>query len=298
MNMKSIASVIFLVVVTSSCAQQKETFDMATSFTFDTTDFDDGWKSTVQEDWVEVARGNTKVLIHYPNERADEYISVLIDGLTRAWDILITPKYSSIDNFELKPISSWESIEFAEADAVDKSTGKIVYVVLFKKHTDNGKYLEFITADKNSFEREFGAYDDNESSSNWTEMAKMATSYNKFAVADSDLHGKWTNNFTGIQQRVNAYTGFSEGMNTHSSAQTFEFSPGNTYTWNLDVSSGSVGNIKYQSVKSHGKFSIHDNWEVNFSDIEGKPRTYNASFSCVKGSRILWLDTTGFARID
>ena len=56
MNMKSIASVIFLVVVTSSCAQQKETFDMATSFTFDTTDFDDGWKSTVQEDWVEVAR--------------------------------------------------------------------------------------------------------------------------------------------------------------------------------------------------------------------------------------------------
>ena len=33
---------------------------------FTTTNFDDGWTSTVHEDWVEVTKGNIKVLIHYP----------------------------------------------------------------------------------------------------------------------------------------------------------------------------------------------------------------------------------------
>jgi hypothetical protein len=51
-------------------------------------------------------------------------------------------------------------------------------------------------------------------------------------------------------------------------------------------------------VKSSGTFSLPSNWQVSFSDIEGKPRTYNASFSCVKGSRILWLGETGYGRIE
>lgn len=35
-------------------------------FAFSTTNFDDGWTSTVQEDWVEVTKGSMKVLLHYP----------------------------------------------------------------------------------------------------------------------------------------------------------------------------------------------------------------------------------------
>ncbi|MBK6938016.1 MAG: hypothetical protein IPH18_14900 [Chitinophagaceae bacterium] len=37
-------------------------------FAYNTTNFDDGWTSTVQEDWVEVKKGNIKVLLHYPKE--------------------------------------------------------------------------------------------------------------------------------------------------------------------------------------------------------------------------------------
>lgn len=36
-------------------------------FKFTSTNFDDGWVSTVQENWVEVTKGNIKVLLHYPN---------------------------------------------------------------------------------------------------------------------------------------------------------------------------------------------------------------------------------------
>ncbi len=266
-------------------------------FAFTTTNFDDGWTSTVQENWVEVTKASIRVLIHYPNKQADAYNSVLMDGLKNAWNILVAPRYSSASNFEFKPITGWQSIEFAEADMIERATGKAVHVVLFKMNYSNGsgKYLEFITPDKNSFEQEFGAY--HQESYGWEKLEKMAN-YNKFAVAASDLTGKWTNNFSGSVQYVNVNTGFDAGMATHASAENFLFGSGNTYKWDLGVASGMVGNIKFQSVKSSGKFSLPSNWQISFSDMEGKPRTFNAHFSCIKGFRILWLDDKALGKIE
>lgn len=272
------------------------------TYAFTTTNFDNGWTSTVQENWVQVTRGTMKVLIHYPDKRVDAYNADLLGGLQEAWNILVAPRYSNTGNLVFRPQSGWQSIEFAESDAVDKATGKTVHVVLFKKNysSGSGKYLEFITPDKQSFEKEFGTYENaaaDHSSGAWDKMAEMAT-YNKFAVAASDLKGKWTNNFTGMQQYVNAYTGANAGMNTHASNESFEFGEGSTYHWNLGVASGFVGNIKFQSVKSNGKFTVPDNWHINFSDIEGKPRSYNASFSCVKGARMLWIEGSAFGKVE
>lgn len=268
-------------------------------FTFTTTNFDDGWNSTVMEDWVEVTKGNTKVLIHYPNKAVDGYSSDLMAGLKYAWDVLIAPKYSSATNMEFKPLYSWQSIEYAEASMVEKATGKMVYVVFFKKYFNSGagKYIEFISTDKNAFEQEFGAYTKEALAPGWDKMANMAT-YNKFAVSAADLNGKWTSNFSGMTQYVNAYTGADAGANTHASNESFEFGAGNSYKWDLGVASGFVGNIKFQSVKATGKFTMLNNWQVKFSDIEGKPKTYNVQFVCIKGARVLWIGETGFGKME
>ena len=61
---------------------------------------------------------------------------------------------------------------------------------------------------------------------------------------------------------------------------------------------GFVGNIKFQNAKSAGKFSMTGNWQVNFSDIEGKPRSYPVYFTCIKGARVLWIDGTGFGKAE
>ena len=266
------------------------------SYKFSTTNFDDGWTSVEQENWVSVTKGTTKVLIHYPNKAADKHNFVLLDGLKNAWDILVAPRYSSASNLEFRPISGWQSIEFAEADMVERVTGKAVYVVLFNMNYSNGsgRYLEFIMPSKASFEGEFGAYSGK--TYGWEKMEKMAN-YNKFGVAPSDLKGTWTNKYSGSLSYVNAYTGASAGTDTHASAQEFVFGAGNTYQWNLAVASGMVGNIKFQSVKASGQFSVTNNWQVKFSKIEGKPRTYDASFAAVKGARILWLDGTAYGRV-
>jgi hypothetical protein len=193
-------------------------------FAFSTTNFDDGWTSNVQNDWVQVNKGDIKVLIHYPDKNADTYNSVLLDGLKNAWNVLVAPKYSSASGMEFKQASGWEPVEFAEAGMVEKATGKKVYVVLFKKNFSGGggKYIEFITPDKKTFEQEFGSYENAAANSGtgWDKMVQMAN-YNKFAVAASDLKGKWTSDFTGMTQYVNAYTGASAGANTHASNESF-----------------------------------------------------------------------------
>lgn len=271
---------------------------VSNGFAFTTTNFDDGWTSTVQEDWVQTVKGNLKVLIHYPNKKADEYNSDGMFRLKNAWNILIAPRYSNAIDMLFKPVSGWEYIDYAEATMTDNATGMKVYVVFFKKHYSNGSgnYLEFICPDKASFESTFGSYDSHINSYDWKVIENMAWR-NKFAVAATDLKGKWTSNFSGATQYVNASTGLDAGMDTHSSSESFEFN-GSNYKWDLGVASGMVGSIKFQSAKSSGKFTMNGNWKVNFSDIEKRPRTYNAYFSCIKGLRILWLDSTAFAKIN
>jgi hypothetical protein len=272
---------------------------VANGFTFNTSNFDDGWIAVEQPDWVEVTRNNIKVHIHYPNKKADEYNTDLLGGLQNAWNVLVVPKYNNITKLEFKPLHDWQSIEFAEADAVEKTTGKNVHITFFKKNYSGGagKYLEFITNDKNSFEKEFGAYNNQASSASWDKIANMAT-YNKFAVSAKDLSGKWTTNFSSMQMYVNAYTGASAGATSYASNQSYEFSSGNSYKWNIGVASGIVGSLKFQSAKAGWKFSVPNNWQVSFSDIEGKPKTYNAYFVCIKGARVLWLDGTAFGKAE
>lgn len=269
----------------------------AKDFSFTTTNFDDGWTSVAKEDWVEVTKAAIKVLIHYPNKNADAYNSVVMDGLKNAWDILVAPRYSAASNFEFKPITGWQAVEFAEADMVENGTGKSVHVVLFKMNYSNGsgRYLEFITPDIGAFEQVFGPY--HQTTSGWENMEKMAT-YNKFAVAASDLQGKWTSDFSGAIQYVSATTGLDAGMDTHASVENFNIGTGNNYNWDIGVASGQVGNIKFQSKKSSGRLTMTGNWKINFSDIEGRSRSYDAYFSCIKGLRILWLDNKAFAKIN
>ena len=131
----------------------------------------------------------------------------------------------------------------------------------------------------------------------WNPLKKMA-SYNKFAVATTDIPGTWTTDFTGIQQYFYVYTGQSAGMSTYQSRQVFELSPNKTYKWTLSVASGMVGNIKGKTTKTNGRYAQPSSWQISFTDISGKPAVYDAYFSCIKGARILWLSNTTYPGFD
>ncbi|MDB5277909.1 MAG: hypothetical protein JWR61_2864 [Ferruginibacter sp.] len=279
-----------------SNALSNNTGGKKSAFAFTTTNWDDGWVSVEKEDWVEITKGNIRILLHYKHPQADAYNSDLMAGEKNAWNILVAPRYSAAANMNFKPHFSWQSIEFADADLTEASTGKKMYVVFFKKHYSNGSgtHLEFIAPDRPTFEKEFGTYNSEET---WDKVERMA-GYNRFAIGAADLGGTWTNNFSGMTQYVNAYTGASAGADTHASAQKFEFGANNTYKWDIGVASGFVGSIKFQSAKANGKYTVVNPWQIDFSEMEGKPKSFNAYFSCSKDARVLWLQDKSYGGYD
>lgn len=258
-------------------------------FAFNITNFDDGWTSTVQEDWVEVIKGNNKVLIHYPKDGT--IFPADPDVLTNAaWNILVAPRYSNLKNYKTTYISTYNRPYLGMGIAKDNASGKDVFIVLYRQGQTG--WLEFISPDKNSFIQQFKFDPETIRWDSETDLLKpmeAMVSYNKFAIAASDFTGTWTNDFTGVQQLYNVYTGNYAGMNIHQSNQEFVFGAGNSYNWKLLVVSGMVGNTKYQEVKSSGKFSVPNNWQIHFSKIENGAKTYHAYWSCIKGARLLKL---------
>lgn len=255
-------------------------------FAFTTTNFDDGWSSTVHEDWVEVTKGTMKVLLHYPKEGT--IFPADPEPLTNAaWNILVAPRYKNLTNYKTSYISTYNRPYLGMGNAIENATGKNVFLVLFRQ---GQVWIEFISPDKNTFIQQYKfdpATIQWDSNSDLMIPLENMTVYNKFAIAISDFKGKWTSDFTGIQQLYNVYTGQYAGMNMNQSNEEFIFKDGSTYSWKLLVVNGMVGNAKFNEVKSNGKLTVTNNWQVHFSMIENKARTYHAFWSCIKGARIL-----------
>lgn len=256
------------------------------SFQFNTSNFDDGWTSTVQEDWVEVKKEKIKVLLHYPKE-GTIFPADPEPLTTAAWNILVAPRYKNLQNYRTTYIITYERPYLGMGYATEISTDKKVFIVLFRRA---GGWIEFVTPDKNTFIQQF-KFDPE--TVNWdtdsdliNPLANMST-YNRFAVAASDFKGKWTSDFTGVLQMYNVYTGNYAGMNIHQSSIIFDFKEGNTYYWKLLAVNGMVGNMKYDQVESTGTFSVPNNWQLRCSKIEKGPKLYHAFWSCIKGGRIL-----------
>ena len=270
---------------------QKQTPTIPNGFAFTTTNFDDGWTSTVKEDWVEVTKGNSKVLLHYSNAITGKYYPDSDEGINAAWNNLIAPRYNDLQNY-----TAWYSTSILPrpyviaANVTNKQSGKKVYVVLFQK--GNTGWIEIISPDKNTFIKNFGV--DNTTLNNYPDLKlfaaleKLAT-YNKFAIAATDLKGKWSDKFSASFFNYNKSDGQYAGTNTISIVINFNFTSATAYNWDGYSTNNAHSAGAAKTFKTKGSFKMLTNWQMHFSDIQGKAKTYNAYFSCFKGGRILWL---------
>lgn len=256
-------------------------------FKFNTTNFDDGWTSEAKEDWVQVTKGSLKVLIHFPREGT--VFPADPDVLTNAaWNILVAPRYSNLKNYKTAYINTYVRPYLGMGTVTDNATGHDVFVVLYRQGQSG--WLEFVARDKNSFVNEYKFDPETiawNSESDLLKPLERMVGYNKFAIDKNDFQGTWTSDFSGMQQLYSVYTGNYAGMNIHQSNAEFVFNPDGTYQWKLLVVSGMVGSQSYAQAKSSGNFSVPNNWQLYFSQIEKGPKTYNAYWSCIKGARLL-----------
>ena len=280
-------------------------------FAFSSTNFDDGWTSNIKEDWVEVTKENIKVLIYFPKEGtvfpADP--KVLTDA---AWNILVAPRYSNLKNYKTSYVEDSKRPYFGMGYATENQTGKSVFIVLFRR---GGGWFEVVTPDNNSFTQEFGF---NPESIRWGSISEYMggwvldnskgsivkadpeifdrlekmVSYNKFAVAASDLNnsGEWKDHFSSNTFYANYYTGAYAGMSTYSSSAWFVFKAGYNYHWELVAVNSYGGIANAAQAKSDGTFKSLNDWQLYFSDMEGKPKTFDVYFSAIKGGRVLWMN--------
>lgn len=273
-------------VITPTTTQSKAISD---GFAFTSTNFDDGWTSTVQADWVEVTKGNLKVLLHYPKQGT--IFPADPEPLTNAaWNILVAPRYSNLKNYRTTTITTYNRPYLGFGTATDNKTGKSVFLLLFRQGETG--WIEFICPDKNSFIQQFRFDPETirwDSESELMNPLISMVNYNKFAIAASDFKGAWTSDFNGVQQLYHVYTGNYAGMNINQSREEFIFNTGGSYSWKLLAVNGMVGNMKYAQVQSAGKLTVLNNWQVRFSNIENKARSYHAHWSCIKGARLLKL---------
>lgn len=280
-------------------------------FAFTTTNFDDGWTSTVQEDWVEVTKGNIKVLLHYPKDGT--IFPADPEPLTNAaWNILVAPRYSNLKNYKTAYVEDSKRPYFGMGYATENKTGKSVFIVLFRR---GGGWFEVVTTDNNSFTQEFGF---NPETIKWGSISEYMGGWvvnnsqgntikadpeifdklenmigrNKFAVAATDLYntGEWKEGFSSNTFYFNYYTGASAGMSTYSSSQWFVFKAGNNYHWELAAANSYGGQIATAKAKGDGTYKSLNNWQLYFTEMEGKPKTFDVYFSAIKGGRVLWMN--------
>lgn len=256
-------------------------------FAFTTSNFDDGWVATVQPDWVEASKGNIRALLHYPRDGtifpADP--EVLINTV---WDKLVAPRYSHLRDYRIAPtLTETPRGYLSSGTLTDTKSGRDVFVVLFRR---DGGWIEIVAPTRQAFTQSFGldphTIQHTMYSDIWAPLEKLS-GYNKFALGASDLKGKWTNNFTGMQEYYNVYTGNSVGTHVNSSSQYFNFLSDRTYEWELIFVRGFVGNMQVSQPRSRGTFRLPNNWQIEFSDIEGSPKLYDAFFTAIKGGRVL-----------
>lgn len=266
---------------------------ITTAFQFNTTNFDDGWTSVIKEDWVEAYKGDIRVLLHYPRQEEKKYISQHDEATRFFWDLFVAPRYSNLRNFELLNYNmSSEPASFACGLLTDNATGADVWVTLFKKAKSG--WIEIITKDKQSFVDAFGINNPNQYFSEWEPLQKLS-GYNKFAVGENDLTGKWSTDYSNSTAYYNVYTGIYAGSSTYASRQTFVFGSDKSFSWEIFMARGGMGaSMNVDHGKAGGNFKFLNNWQLWFSEIEKKQKTYNAYFSCIKGGRVLWLQDVSY----
>ena len=83
-------------------------------------------------------------------------------------------------------------------------------------------------------------------------------------------------------------------MSTFSASEWFDFSSGNNYHWEAVMTNAGGGVMNAAQTKSDGSFKSINNWQMIFSNIGGKEKTFDVYFSAIKGGRVLWMNDANY----
>lgn len=279
-------------------ATQPSTKTVKDGFTFSSTNFDDGWVSTIHNDWVLVTKGDIKVYLWYALQYDyNKFSGTGIVDRDYYWDNYVS-KYFTIQTKQYKDggevIGSLKPA-YVEGWAIDKETGQKRFIGMRLDISPNTAKIVIGSAkDESTLWQQFpkangGAY-------STSDLSNM-NGYNKFALTANDILGTWQDGNTSTMQWYytagSANPGGYAGMTVAATSATFNFNTGGNYTSIHNGATGAVGNMSTFQQNYKGKYTV-TNWNVTASNRwNGKTETFDASFEVIRGGRILHLNTPG-----
>lgn len=262
-------------------------------YAFTTTNFDDGWTSTVYNDYVLTTKGNIKIYLGYIEKfNESDFTGYGNEKRHHYWNSFVA-KYFTTGEMKYKPASALSdySNDYIEAEATDKQTGEKRYIAMLLNVIAYTGRLSVIIAsapDATQLRQQFPKADtklDND--------LRPMYGYNKFAIGTNDLKGKWSENGGGTMSWYSTTSGNYAGATGAASSDVFIFNGNGTYSSEHKGGYGVVGAMNTYQQKYNGACQL-SNWSLSLSNRwEGQTEKYNAWFEVIKDGRALHLEGGG-----
>jgi hypothetical protein len=270
-----------MVTETNTNTNVKQQSAGSDGYTFQTTNFDDGWISVVKDDYVEVTKGSIKVLLFYRVTMTEQMRPPVINVKDYFWNKDIKPRYTVLSEEHRAQELMYSRTEYIEGDATDKQTNQNVYIAM-NVYRDNGiaSNIVVVATDKQTFLAAFPKPED---------MEQMLY-YNRFAVGAKDVIGNWSDFSSAHTQMYYVGTGGYAGMQGSSlSAQFFLKSNGSYSSKHSGISGVIGGSQQWFQEEYKGKYSV-TNWDITMTNrFKGESDAFHCWFEVIPGGRILHL---------
>jgi len=241
-----------------------------TGYAYSTTNWDDGWSSTIKDDWVEITKQNVKILLHYPVLITDEMRPQLV---VSCFQLMALNRYTVNNAVEFQYDPGNFPYYLMQAEVVDNATGQNKLVTFLAKPVNGTAYcMEIITADNAELDQYFQSM----------EQIEAMFNYNKFAIGPNDLIGKWEEGSGAFAMYYYVVSGNYAGMSITVGHLKYRFINNRNY----EKESQAVINNQYIIQTTNGLYTT-GNWEINTTDDGGQTTAFDAWFEAVKGGRIL-----------
>lgn len=247
-----------------------------------TTNFDDGWTSISTNDFVQVSKNETEVRLYYADATIDKHRPSNTNSFEGYyWDAIVKSAFNTGQPLlREKEQYSYGKEDIWEAAVTNKQTGKAGYLGM-RLVFNNGacRPIVVIAPDKNSYYSLFGTDED---------FTKMLY-YNKFAVDQKDLAGKWKSFEASSIGYYSIYTGDYAGMATTSTNDEFVFNNNGTYQSTHTGTSTFNGSLAHGKSFYKGIYNVTD-WHMTATNRGANdPGEFSCQFEAIKGGYMLRL---------
>jgi hypothetical protein len=247
------------------------------------TNFDDGWQATPLADYVQVTKAETEIRLYYVNEALEKQRPNTVDPEAWYWNKMVEPAFTAPNPQKWVQVT-YPVIYFYESDAIDKATGKQIYVAMKVIYEGGARVVVAITKNKTLYQQQFAHPND---------LNRMQ-GYNKFAVTLSDIVGAWVKNGGNGVEYYNAYTGGYTGMSAISTTDEFKFISDGKYQSIHRSANTNNGGTQFGGMDYKGKVTVSD-WQVLATNrVGGKTKKFWCQLEAIKGGYLLILTDSDY----